>query len=47
MLNTSTVPTGTVDTTMAETLQVVVTFSQNQTSANSAIERQLIVEVVN
>jgi hypothetical protein len=47
ILNTSTVPTGTVDTTMAETLQVVVTFSQNQTSANSAVERQLIVEVVN
>lgn len=47
VLNTSTVPTGTVDTTIAETLQVVVTFSTNQSTANSATQRQLIVEVVN
>jgi hypothetical protein len=49
LLNTTTVPTGTVDTTMSQTLQVVVTFSTNQASphANSAIQRQMIVEVVN
>jgi hypothetical protein len=47
LLNTTTVPTGTVDTMLAVTLQVVVTFSNNQVSANSAIQRQMIVEVVN
>jgi hypothetical protein len=47
VLNTSTVPTGTVNTTVAETLQVVVTFSANQTSANSATQRQMIIEVIN
>jgi hypothetical protein len=47
ILNTTTV--GTVDTTMLETLQVTITFSTNQATphANSAIERQLIVEVMN
>lgn len=47
ILNTATVPTGTVDTTAAQTLQIVVTFSTNQAAANSATERQLVVEVLN
>lgn len=47
LLNTATVPAGTVDTTASLTLQVVVTFSTNQATANSAGQRQLIVEVVN
>lgn len=48
LLNTTTVPTGTVDTTAILTLQVVVTFSTNQmTTPNTAVERQLVVEVVN
>jgi hypothetical protein len=45
ILNTATV--GTVNTETTQTIQVTVTFSTNQTSGNSATERQLIVEVVN
>ncbi len=47
VLNTTTVPTGTVDTTSNETLQVFVTFSANNANTHSAQQRQLVVEVVN
>jgi hypothetical protein len=47
ILNTATVPAGTLDTTNNLTLQVTATFSTNQASANTAQQRQLLVEVEN